>query len=194
LFLDYARINCNYKKAIIQRDSLKAVLLLVNSNFNQKNNELNELTERSDWQIVEHENEIAEIKMQYEQRFNEISKKHEARHGHMITKEYEEQTNSLESWKVGRVMPLENSIAALEKERSGNPDLLTLKKSIDSLKQIVKDNNQAFVRSEKQANDLEKQIQQIEAELDLQLTDLSGGEKVQFTEQRQKLREEPCNQ
>lgn len=58
----------------------------------------------------------------------------------------------------------------------------------------MKDNNQAFVRSEKQANDLEKQIQQIEAELDLQLTDLSGGEKVQFTEQRQKLREEPCNQ
>lgn len=179
---------------MVQRDSLKVVLLLANSSFNQKNNELNELTERLDWQIVELEHKIAEIKMQYEQRFNEISKKHEARHGHMITKEYEEQINSLESWKVGRVTPLENSIAALEKERSGNPDLLTLKKSIDSLKQIVKDNNQAFVRSEKQANDLEKQIQQIEAELDLQLTDLSGGEKVQFTEQRQKLREEPCNQ
>jgi thiamine kinase-like enzyme len=99
--------------------------------------------------------------MQYEQRFNEISKKHEARHGQVITKEYEEQINSLESWKVGRIAPLKNSIAALEKERSENPDLLTLKKSIDSLKQIVKDNNQAFVRSEKQANDLEKKFNKL---------------------------------
>ena len=103
LFLDYACINCSYKKAMVQRDSLKAVQLLANSNFNQKSNELNALTERVEWQIVEIENQIFEIKMQYEQRFNEISKKHEARHGHMITNEYKEQINSLENWKVGRI-------------------------------------------------------------------------------------------
>lgn len=72
LFLDYARINCNYKKAMVQRDSLKAELQIANSNFNQKSNELNELTERLDWQIVELENIIVEIKMQYEQHFNKI--------------------------------------------------------------------------------------------------------------------------
>lgn len=179
---------------MVQRDSLKAVLLLANNNFNQKNNELNELTERLDWQIIELGNKIAEIKMQYEQRFNEISKKHEARHGHMITKEYEEQINSLESWKIGRITPLENNIAALEKEKVGNLHLVTLTKSTDSLKQIVKENNKAFVQAEKQVTDLEKQMQQIETELDLQLKNLSEGDKVRFIEQRQKLKQEPCNQ
>lgn len=57
---------------MVQRDSLKAELQIANSNFNQKSNELNELTERLDWQIVELENIIVEIKMQYEQHFNKI--------------------------------------------------------------------------------------------------------------------------
>jgi exonuclease VII small subunit len=179
---------------MVQRDSLKAVQLLANSNFNQKSNELNALTERLEWQIVELENKIFEIKMQYEQRFNEISKKHEARHGHMITNEYKEQINSLENWKVGRIAAIENNLAVLENEKVGNPDLLTLKKSTDSLKQIVKENNQAFEQTNKQVNDLEKQMQQIETELDLQLKDLSEGDKVRFIEQRQKLKQDPCNQ
>lgn len=112
----------------------------------------------------------------------------------MITREYEEQINSLESWKVGRIAPLENSIAALEKEKSGNHDLLTLRRSTDSLKQIVKDNNQALVQTDKQISNLEKQAQQLEAELDLQLTNLSGGAKERFIEQRQKLKQDPCSQ
>lgn len=192
LLLKYGNLNCSYKNSLVQRDSLKNTLSATNDNLISKKKELNELSERYYLKINELDKRMFEIETLYVQRFNEISEKHEAKHGHMITPDYERSINSLEDWKSKKLKPLKEKLVQLEKERQDDVRLLKLEKTVDSLEKALNEKNETLIQNGKQTDEVKKKIQYIEREMEEQIQALSGEKRKQFIEHKYKLKHNPC--
>lgn len=137
----------------------KNILSVIDGDLISKKNELNELSERYYLKINELDKRIIEIETHYIQRFNQVSEKHEAKHGHMITPKYEQDINNLEKWKANKLKPLEERITILNRQMEEDSDLKNLKKKIDSLEELSRNQLERLREYEKEVNDTRIQLQ-----------------------------------
>jgi hypothetical protein len=75
--------------------------------------------------------------MENEEKYASISKKHEAKHGHFMTPNYEKAINSLEALKLERLNELENKIKTLNSKKENDNELKRMKGRVDSLQRKI---------------------------------------------------------
>lgn len=190
LFLEYARLSCFIKSKLAQRDSISQILSVTNAHLTSAKTEANRKADNYVYEINSLDNKIYQVKSEYEQKYNELSQKHEARHGHMMTPEYEQDINNLENWKVNKLKPLEERVTMLNRQMEEDSDLKNLKKKIISLEELSRNQHELLRSCEKEVNDTRKQIQAIDVEMDKELKQKS--DKAKFMEQRKKVELNPC--
>lgn len=103
LLLEYARLNCSIKGKSAQRDSMSQVIPVTKAHLSAAKAEANQKANSYEYEINSLDNKIYQVKSEYEQQYSTLSRKHEARHGHMMTPKYEQDINNLEKWKTNKL-------------------------------------------------------------------------------------------
>lgn len=190
MFLEYAKLNCSSKGKVAQRDSISKVLSVTNVHLAAAKREADQIVGNYEYAINELDNKIYVIKSEYEQQFNKLSRKHEAKYGHMMTSKYEQDISNLETWKTNRLKPLEERITILSRQMEEDGALKILQKKIDSLEGLSKNQHERLRGYEKEVIDIRKQIQVISSEMDEKLKQSS--DKAKFMQQRKNVELNPC--
>lgn len=95
LLLEYASVNCSIKGKSAERDSVSQILSVTGAHPAAVKSEASQKVGGYAYEINDLANKIYQVESEYEQKYNELSQKHEAKHGHMMTPQYEQNIKKL---------------------------------------------------------------------------------------------------
>jgi hypothetical protein len=189
LFNSYVSRLCSFQKNKTFTDSLAQAVKKDDSILAANKHSLESLTDVYDVQKTELENKVSQVSFEYEQKVIRLTQQHEAKYGHMITKQYESNLKSLEDAETKKLKPLEEKIALLDKEKEGNNELDELQKTVNNLKTSSISNHEILRQCQSEVNKLQKETAVLEAQI---MND--AADKKQIQDRLKKIQQNPCNQ
>jgi hypothetical protein len=194
-FNKYAAIKCAFEKNVAQRDSF--VLTMINP-LEQKllrlEQKYDSFTEPYEYRIAELNNKLLENEDVYVKQYNKVSAEHEAKHGHMVTPEYERRIEAVEKVKQNALSIYNQQISQLIFQRDSSGEAKEMLSGIKELKQQLQhkraDVDQHFTS---QLNNWQKELTFLDHQLDADQHKLSSNERSDFVIQREGLNSYPCN-
>jgi hypothetical protein len=106
LLVEYSELHCAWKMKAQQRNSVAKELAVLKTRLSETKSKLDDAASAYYSQINELNRYISEIEMQFEQKSISLTQRHEAKHGHMITRDYTKALEQLDNWKGAKTRPL----------------------------------------------------------------------------------------